>query len=287
MLRYRRFAGLAAARAITRLYGASRLFVNFFQPSFRLAAKHRVGAKVTKHYHLPQTPCEQLLQEHSVPTSAKEQLREIAAKLDPLKLLEEMRAVQAYLAALADGEAPPVMSPEPPNLAAFVASLSSAWHAGEIRATFSIEAKPRYLRGLQKLSLQTQCTTSSRQLTPCPLPLRLLRLASAGRSRNWCMQSRRRPESTRCAWYGLSSAADSKELPISRPCSPLKSCVSGSQVGLLAGNTSSHVASISDVGTPADAVWSLALKHTGCSATNHAADGPISLEITGMRWCKA
>lgn len=35
LLGYRRFEGLAAARAITRLYGASRLFVNFFQPSFK------------------------------------------------------------------------------------------------------------------------------------------------------------------------------------------------------------------------------------------------------------
>jgi hypothetical protein len=31
LLGYKRFEGLAAARAITRLYGASRLFVNFFQ----------------------------------------------------------------------------------------------------------------------------------------------------------------------------------------------------------------------------------------------------------------
>ena len=47
LLGYRRFEGLAAARAITRLYAASRLFVNFFQPSFKLASKHRDGAKVT------------------------------------------------------------------------------------------------------------------------------------------------------------------------------------------------------------------------------------------------
>lgn len=38
LLGYRRFEGLAAARAISRPYGASRLFVNFFQPSFKLAA---------------------------------------------------------------------------------------------------------------------------------------------------------------------------------------------------------------------------------------------------------
>src|SRR5690606_9704616 len=61
LLGYRRFEGIAAAPAITRLYGASRLFVNFFQPSFKLAAKSRDGARVSKRYHPPQTPCERLL----------------------------------------------------------------------------------------------------------------------------------------------------------------------------------------------------------------------------------
>lgn len=41
LIGYRRFEGIAAAQAITRLYGASRLFVNFLQPSFKLAEKHR------------------------------------------------------------------------------------------------------------------------------------------------------------------------------------------------------------------------------------------------------
>lgn len=42
LLGYRRFEGLAAARAITRLYGASRLFVNFFRPSFKLRTHHEL-----------------------------------------------------------------------------------------------------------------------------------------------------------------------------------------------------------------------------------------------------
>jgi hypothetical protein len=153
LLGYRRFEGLAAARAITRLYGASRLFVNFFQPSFKLASKHRDGAKVTKRYHPPLTPCDRLLQTEGVPAVTKDKLREVSAQLDPLKLLEEMRAVQAYLTALADGEAPPAMTAEPPNLATFVASLSSAWRDGEVRPTFSTDAKPRYLRGLQTIAV--------------------------------------------------------------------------------------------------------------------------------------
>ena len=160
LLGYRRFEGLAAARAITRLYGASRLFVNFFQPSFKLAAKHRDGARVSKRYHSPQTPCERLLQAQSVPMPAKDKLREIATELDPLKLLEEMRAVQAYLAALGDGEAPPQLTSEPPDLGAFMASLSSAWRAGEIRPTFSVEAKPRFLRSLQRVAAPASAPVS-------------------------------------------------------------------------------------------------------------------------------
>ena len=36
---HRRLAGIAATEALSRLYAASRLFVNFFQPSFKLAEK--------------------------------------------------------------------------------------------------------------------------------------------------------------------------------------------------------------------------------------------------------
>ena len=61
LLGYRRFQGIAAAQAITRLYGASRLFVNFFQPSFKLKEKLRVGGRTIKRYDAPQTPCARLL----------------------------------------------------------------------------------------------------------------------------------------------------------------------------------------------------------------------------------
>jgi hypothetical protein len=103
LLGYRRFQGIAAAQAITRLYGASRLFVNFFQPSFKLAEKHRQGAQMSKRYHPPQTPCDRLLQAESIPKAAKIKLREVASALDPLKLLEEIRAMQAHLSAQPSG----------------------------------------------------------------------------------------------------------------------------------------------------------------------------------------
>ena len=44
---------------------------------------------------------------------------------------------------------------------AFVASLSSAWRAGEVRPTFSVEAKPRYLRSLQAVIQRDVAQTPS------------------------------------------------------------------------------------------------------------------------------
>jgi hypothetical protein len=53
---YRRLEGAKAAAALAQLYATVRLYVNFFQPSFKLARKDRDGARVKKHYHSPATP---------------------------------------------------------------------------------------------------------------------------------------------------------------------------------------------------------------------------------------
>ncbi len=61
MVGYRRFEGLAATEALARLYRPMRLFVNFFQPSFKLAEKQRDGALIRKRYHAPLTPHQRLV----------------------------------------------------------------------------------------------------------------------------------------------------------------------------------------------------------------------------------
>jgi hypothetical protein len=63
-----------------------------------------------------------------MPEAAKIKLREVAGALDPLKLLEELRAAQAHLMALADGEIPPSLTSGPPDLAA--SSLTYQAHGG-------------------------------------------------------------------------------------------------------------------------------------------------------------
>ena len=68
---YGRFEGVETARVMARLYAAARLYINFFQPSFKLKEKRREGAKVIKRYHAPSTPCERALAHPNVAAAVK------------------------------------------------------------------------------------------------------------------------------------------------------------------------------------------------------------------------
>lgn len=139
---YRRLEGVAAAAALNRLYAASRLFVNFFQPSFKLLEKKRIGARVSKKYDVPQTPCARLLLANSVEDGMKEKLRAVAATLDPLRLLDEIRTVQRHIADLAAGEVRHVVAHTDADLESFLKSLATAWQDGEVRPTHRAKQKP-------------------------------------------------------------------------------------------------------------------------------------------------
>ena len=97
---YQRHSGLAAGQCLARLYQDVRLFVNYFQPSMKLRAKTRVGAKVKKTYHKPATPCERLLGHAAVAEPTKETLRSEQGRLDPLALLHRIRDAQTALTVL-------------------------------------------------------------------------------------------------------------------------------------------------------------------------------------------
>jgi hypothetical protein len=139
---YGRLEGLRAAEALARLYSSSRLFVNFFQPSFKLAEKKRVGARVSKRYHAPETPCARLLASPGVTDATKERLRAVLLTLDPLRLLDEIRTVQHHLAGLAAGEVLHVLPHRDADLDRFLRSLATAWKDGEVRPTHRSGPKP-------------------------------------------------------------------------------------------------------------------------------------------------
>ena len=142
---YRRFAGLAAAEVLARLYRSVRLFVNFFQPSFKLAEKSREGARVTKRYHPPATPYQRLMADPRVSEGVKCQMRRKHDSLDPVRLLKDIRAEQGRLVQLAD--APEIASTvEQPTLEQFLTGLRTAWLEKEVRPT----ARPKARRPRKK-----------------------------------------------------------------------------------------------------------------------------------------
>jgi hypothetical protein len=133
---YRRYEGLDAAAALARLYSSLRLFVNFFQPSFRLAGKARDGAKIKKKYHPPATPFQRLLADTRTSADTRDRVNAIYAGLDPVLLLREIRAAQEHLVEIADrpgtGDADP---PSAPTIEQFLSGLRTAWRDGEVRPT--------------------------------------------------------------------------------------------------------------------------------------------------------
>jgi hypothetical protein len=123
---YDRLSGLNAAATLGRLYQSARLFVNFFQPSFKLAGKQRDGALIRRRYHPPLTPCQRLLTSPLVEEAVKDQLRQQFAALDPVALLKTIRDTQQQLAAVSEGSGqPPARASD--DLSAFLDGLATAW----------------------------------------------------------------------------------------------------------------------------------------------------------------
>lgn len=132
-----------------RLYAAARLYVKFFQPSFKLKEKRREGAKVIKRYHLPSTPYERALAHPKVTAAVKKRLRDQYRSLDPVALLAEMRATQQELGNRVDHRAGQARGPQPAHTsilpattATFAKTLGKTATVGEPRATHRRTRRP-------------------------------------------------------------------------------------------------------------------------------------------------
>ena len=133
---YGRLSGPVATQTLAQLYVSSRLYINFFQPSFKLKSKTRDGARVHKVYHAPATPCERLLAHERIDTPTKDKLKLQFQSLDPVRLLQEIRIAQQRLSDIAAHGVPVQTAPSSiPAVDAFLASLSTAWKGGEVRPT--------------------------------------------------------------------------------------------------------------------------------------------------------
>ena len=160
------------------------------------------------------------------PSQKKSKLREVAATLDPLQLLEEMRAVQAHLAALADGDIPPGVTPEPPDLAA-VRGGTLKRLAGRRGASYLLSRGQAALSAQSTKSRRAEARADLDACASCDdvTSSGLAPRRSCPNDRPLSMPSPVRPGSRRCAWCGRSRAADSKDSPTSAPHSSSKSYV--------------------------------------------------------------
>ena len=99
---YDRYNSHAALEVLNHLYTVLRLYVNFFQPTMKLVAKTRQGAKVHKVYDTASTPYQRLL-ESGVLTAAKQaELAAVYNGLNPVLLLSQINGYLDQLWKLAE-----------------------------------------------------------------------------------------------------------------------------------------------------------------------------------------
>ena len=159
---YRRYEGLEAAAALARLYAALRLFVNDFQPSFKLAGKLRDGAKIKKKYLPPATPYQRLLADTRTSEAVRCQVTATYVTLDPVQLLQRIRTAQQELVSISDRpsvDETTVLTT--PTLDQFLVGLRTAWQDGEVRPTS--QPKPKAPRGRRRPDPFVTVTAQVRQ----------------------------------------------------------------------------------------------------------------------------
>jgi hypothetical protein len=68
------------------IYDDLRLYINFFQPSFKLIAKERIGNKTSKRYDTAKTPYQRVLERKDISLEAKARLMNLYVQLNPAEL---------------------------------------------------------------------------------------------------------------------------------------------------------------------------------------------------------
>lgn len=110
---YDRYEGEVAYRQLSELYRAVRLYVNFFQPSMKLVNKQRTGSKLQRKYDAAQTPFQRLRGTGVLSEARQQHLTEVFHALDPVRLLQQVEALQDALWQHAVQVASPPASAQP------------------------------------------------------------------------------------------------------------------------------------------------------------------------------
>jgi len=71
---------------LENIYTDLRLYINFFQPPFKLIAKERIGNKTIKRYDAARTSYQRVLERQDIPLEAKARLMNLYVQLNPAEL---------------------------------------------------------------------------------------------------------------------------------------------------------------------------------------------------------
>lgn len=92
LLGYDRFDRPELVDHLNAIYTSEwRLYHNFFLPSVKLVAKHRVGAKIVKVHDQPKTPLQRVLESEHVPQPTKDELIQQLEQLNPFELHKRIK----------------------------------------------------------------------------------------------------------------------------------------------------------------------------------------------------
>ena len=132
-------------QTMAQLYRALRLYVNFFQPSFKLIDKTRDGSRTVKRYSQSTMPCDRLIQHDVTSDEMRAALIRYRSGLDPVLLLHAIREAQSSLMAATSPEVRE--TPHGESLSKFLAKLPRLWRESEVRPTYAARVrKPRHWR---------------------------------------------------------------------------------------------------------------------------------------------
>jgi hypothetical protein len=79
------------------IYDDLRLYINFFQPSFKLIAKERVGNQTIKRYDTAKTPYQRVLERKDISLETKARLMNLYIQLNPAELRRQIDQKTAKL----------------------------------------------------------------------------------------------------------------------------------------------------------------------------------------------
>ena len=87
---YERWETQSELTLLESIYDDLRLYTNFFQPSFKLIAKQRIGKRTLKQYDLPKTPYQRVLEHQDISLPSKARLANLYVQLNPAELRRQI-----------------------------------------------------------------------------------------------------------------------------------------------------------------------------------------------------